>query len=408
METDQSYDRQQLEQLRDHYREQLLENILPFWLNHALDEDFGGFLTSLDRDGTVVDTDKSVWAQGRFTWMLGKLYNSIESPDTQWLDTAKSGAKFLLDHCFDSSDGRMWFHVTQKGIPIRKRRYAFTESFAAIAFGELALATGEQRYRTAAENAFRQFVDHNLAEQESPKFTGNRPVRSIGFPMILIVTAQQLRNSIELESANHWIDFSIDLIRRYHMKPEKRCVFEMVGHDGQILDHFDGRTLNPGHAIEAAWFLMAEGVERNDSPLIETGCEILDWMWEWGWDQEYGGILYFVSSDNKPIQEYWQDMKFWWPHNETIIATLLAYLLTDNPKYAKWHGQVHQWSLDKFADETFGEWFGYLRRDGSISNTLKGNLWKGPFHLPRMQFVCWQIVENHLKNQALFAPVSRT
>ena len=168
---------------------------------------------------------------------------------------------------------------------------------------------------------------------------------------------------------------------------------ETVGHNGEIVDHFDGRTLNPGHAIEGAWFIMHEGKLRQDTALIETGLSMLDWMWQRGWDPQYGGLLYFVDVNGTPVQEYWHDMKFWWPHNEAIIATLLAYQLTGDPKYADWHTQVHEWSYKHFVDREQGEWYGYLHRDGRISVPLKGNLWKGPFHMPRMQLVCWQILE---------------
>ena len=171
---------------------------------------------------------------------------------------------------------------------------------------------------------------------------------------------------------------------------------ETVGVDGGIVDHFDGRTLNPGHAIEGAWFIMHEGHRRGDSQLIEMGCTMLDWMWDRGWDDEHGGILYFRDVYGKPVQEYWQDMKFWWPHNETIIATLSAYLLTGNEKYARWHDRIHAWAYGHFPDPEHGEWFGYLHRDGRISVPLKGNLWKGPFHLPRMELVCWQMLENQI------------
>jgi N-acylglucosamine 2-epimerase len=218
-------------------------------------------------------------------------------------------------------------------------------------------------------------------------------MKGLGFPMITINLAQELRESIGLEIADESIDCSIDEIRRDFLKPEIECVMETVGAGGQILDHFDGRMLNPGHAIEGAWFILWEGRHRGDQQLIETGCQMLDWMWKRGWDDQYGGMLYFRDVDGKPVQEYWHDMKFWWPHNETIIATLLAYSLTGDEKYARWHQQAHDWSYAHFPDREHGEWFGYLHRDGRISVPLKGNLWKGPFHLPRMQLVCWRILE---------------
>ncbi len=374
------------------YRDGLLGDTLPFWINHCVDRQRGGFMMSLDRDGTVIDSDKGVWQQGRFTWLLGKLYNTVEQRD-EWLELAIHGGRFLDEHCFDRTDGRMWFHLTREGQPIRKRRYAFSESFAAIAYGELAKATGDSQYIEKAIRSFDRFIDHNIHPQSvEAKFTNTRPMRGIGFPMIAIATAQELRDSIGLESANEWIDRSIEKIRRFHLKDDIECVMETVGTNGEILDHFDGRTLNPGHAIEGAWFIMLEGRIRGDQELIRTGLKMLDWMWERGWDQEFGGMLYFVDVYGRPVSEYWHDMKFWWPQNETIIATLLAYELTGEAKYADWHALAHDWAYNHFPDHDHGEWYGYLHRDGSVSSRLKGNLWKGPFHLPRMQLVCWKLL----------------
>ncbi|MGI9457118.1 MAG: AGE family epimerase/isomerase, partial [Aeoliella sp.] len=353
-----------------------------------------GFTMALDRDGTLLDTDKGVWQQCRFTWLLGELYNNVERRD-EWLELAQHGADFIDRHCFDPADGRMWFHVTRDGRPIRKRRYAFSESFAAIAYGELAQALGSEEYAEKARLTFRRFIDHNLDPQGvEPKFTDVRPARGIGFPMITINTAQQLRDSIGLTDADEWIDRSIDDIRRLHLKQDIECVMETVGPLGEIIDHFDGRTLNPGHAIEGAWFIMHEGQHRDDQGLIDLGRQMLDWMWARGWDKEYGGLLYFTDVYRLPVQEYWHDMKFWWPHNEAIIATLMAHLLTGEDRYAQWHQQIHNWSYEHFPDREQGEWYGYLHRDGRVSVPLKGNLWKGPFHLPRMQLVCWKLLES--------------
>ena len=374
------------------YQDGLLKDTLPFWLKHSIDRKHGGFMTSLDRDGALIDTDKGVWQQGRFTWLLGELYNNVE-PQEEWLALAKHGAEFLDRYCFDPSDGRMWFHLTREGKPIRKRRYAFSESFAAIAYGELAKATGEGEYAEKASVAFKRFVDHSLKPQGvEPKFTEVRPTKGLAFPMITIATAQELRDSIGLSDANEWIDRSIETIRSDHLNFELQCVLETVGPNGEFIDHFDGRTLNPGHAMEGAWFIMLEGKIRGDDELVKTGLQMLDWSWERGWDEEYGGILYFVDAKGWPVQEYWHDMKFWWPQNEAIIATLMACLLTGDPKYESMHREIHDWAYKHFPDPEHGEWFGYLHRDGRRSSTLKGNLWKGAFHLPRMQLTCWKLL----------------
>jgi len=388
---------EQKQQLLTTYRDGLLNDTVPFWFPRSVDREHGGFLHCLDRDGSLVDTDKSVWVQGRMSWMLLTMYNGFDRRP-EWLEWARGGLEFIERHCFDT-DGRMFFHVTREGQPIRKRRYAYSESFAAIAHAAHARATGSDRSAARARELFDQFTRWNFTlGLMPPKFTDTRPMIGMGPRMITIVTAQELRANLgEDPVLTGWIDRCIEEIRRWFLKPEIRCVMESVGPDGEILDHFDGRTLNPGHAIEGAWFIMQEGRHRNDAGLVRLGCDMLDWMWERGWDREYGGIFYFRDVYGKPVQEYWHDMKFWWPHDETIIATLMAWLLTGEEKYERMHRQVHDWSHQHFADPEHGEWYGYLHRDGRVSTSLKGNLWKSFFHHPRMQWTCWQLLEEDLK-----------
>lgn len=374
------------------YRNDLLNNILPFWLNNSIDHEDGGFMFCLDRKGNVIDTDKGVWQTGRFTWLLATLYNEVEKK-TEWLEAAKHGITFLEKHCFDS-DGQMFFIVDKKGNPIRKRRYVFSESFAAIAFAAYYKATGLQEYADRADELFNQFIQYNSTpDMLTPKYTEHRKMKGMGIPMIGIVTAQELRKNLEDDSYTKLIDQWINEIKYDFLHHEFKAVMETVGPNGEFIDHFDGRTLNPGHAIEGAWFILQEAKNRNnDKELIVLGTTMLDWMWEIGWDKTHGGILYFRDVKGLPVQEYWHDMKFWWPQNEAIIATLLAYQLTGNEKYAHWHQLVHNWAFSHFPDKEFGEWFGYLHRDGSISSDLKGNIWKGPFHIPRMLLNCWKII----------------
>jgi N-acylglucosamine 2-epimerase len=395
-----------LKTLRKTYRDGLLQDVLPFWINYGIDHELGGFFTCLDRDGSLVDTDKSVWAQGRFSWLLAKVYNTVEKR-ADWLDLARHGIAFLEKYGFDSSgDGRMFFHVARNGQPVRKRRYNFSESFTAIAYGEFAQATGDEKYRSKAIELFEEFVAYNNTPGLfQPKFSTLRQTQSLAVRIITIATAQELRNSVAYELANDWIDRTVEEIQMFFAKSEQQAVLETVGPKGEIYDHFDGRLLNPGHAIEGAWFILRESKYRgDDDQMIDLGLKMLDWMWERGWDEEYGGIFYFRDLHGLPVQEYWHDMKFWWPQVETIIATMLAYQLTGKQKYAEWHEKVHKWTYAHFPDPEFGEWFGYLHRDGTLSLPLKGSLWKGPFHIPRMQLICWRLVEEMIQNQLTVDP----
>lgn len=391
-----AYGKQDLIALRDFYRHQLLDDTVPFWFPRSFDKEYGGFLLIRDRDGSLIDDDKAVWIQGRATWLLSTLYNTIEKKP-EWLEGAKLGYDFLNQHCFDS-DGRMFFHVTREGKPIRKRRYFFSETFYVIAAAAYAKASEDTEAAEKARKVFGDCLAYATGEKKlPPKFTDTRPAKGIGVPMIMLNTAQQLRETIGDDRCDEYINKWIAEIESDFVKDDIRCVMEQVAPDGSIIDHIDGRTLNPGHAIEGAWFILHEAKYRNNDPhLIELGCKMLNYMWERGWDKKYGGILYFRDVYNKPVQEYWHDMKFWWPHNETIIATLLAYLMTGNDKYATWHKMVHDYAYRHFHDKQYGEWFGYLHRDGRLSQTAKGNLFKGPFHLPRQEWYCWRILNEYL------------
>lgn len=393
------YSLAELKSLRSFYEKQLLEDTVPFWFPGSVDEEFGGYLLMRDKDRSLIDDDKAVWIQGRAAWLLATLYNTIE-PKGEWLEASRSGIDFLNKHCFDT-DGQMFFHVTREGKPIRKRRYYFSETFAVIANAAYAKASGDEAAADKARELFGKCIAYATTAGLLPaKFTGTRPSKGIGVPMIMMNTAQQLRETIGDPRCDEWIDQWIAEIERDFIKDDIRCVMEQVAPDGSVIDHIDGRTLNPGHAIEGAWFILHEAKHRNnDQHLIQLGCKMLDYMWERGWDKEHGGILYYRDVYDKPVQEYWQDMKFWWPHNEVIIATLLAYLMTGNEKYAEWHKLVHEYAYSHFHDKENGEWFGYLHRDGSIAQTAKGNLFKGPFHLPRQEWYCRQILNDYLRGE---------
>ncbi len=385
---------ERIEELIAVYRDGLLEDTLPFWMRHCVDREQGGFFFCLDRDGRVVDTDKGMWQHGRFTWLLSTLYNSVE-PREEWLELARHGVDFLRRHGF-GSDGRMYFQVTREGAPLRKRRYVFTEAFAAIALAAFARASDDAWAADEARRLFREVLRHGTTPGLIPPKVDprTRPCKGIGFPMIVLATAQVMRDDLRDPLANEWVDRTIDEIRRDFVKPDLEVVMETVGPNGELIDHFDGRTLNPGHALEAAWFILAEARHRGgDADLERLGSSMVAWMWRRGWDEEYGGLFYFRDLHGGPVQEYWHDMKFWWPHNEAVLATLMAHRATGEAKYADWHRKVHDWSHRWFADPEHGEWFGYLHRDGRRSVTLKGNLWKGPFHLPRMQLLAWKTLE---------------
>jgi N-acylglucosamine 2-epimerase len=379
------------------YKSDLLQNIMPFWMKNGWDRANGGVYTCVDRDGSLMDSTKSVWFQGRFAFVCSYAYNNVEHNE-EWLKAAKSTIDFIEAHCFNK-DGHMFFSVTKEGRPLRKRRYVFSETFAAIAMSEYALATGDKVY---AEKALKVFKD-TLRFLNTPgfleaKFTDEVNLQSHSIVMILINVGSRLRTVVDDPTITMQIDESIEKLRKYFMHPEFKALLESVGPNGEFVDTNMTRTINPGHCIETSWFLMEESRNRGwDKAMLDTALTIFNWSWDWGWDKQYGGIINFRDCKNLPPQDYSQDMKFWWPQCEAIIASLYAYLATGDDEYLYRHQKISEWTYAHFPDTQYGEWYGYLHRDGTVAQAAKGNLYKGPFHIPRMMTKCHTLCEDILK-----------
>lgn len=389
--------RKYIETWAEKYKSDLTENIMPFWLEHGLDRKNGGVYTCLDRDGSLMDPTKSVWFQGRFAFICSFAYNNVEKRP-EWLEAARLTLDFIEAHCFDN-DGHMYFSVTAEGRPLRQRRYVFSETFAAIAMAEYSLATGDRHW---AERALKVFDDTqrflSTPGYLAPKFEESVQLQSHSIIMILINVGSCLRKVIDDPKLTQQIDDSIARLKKYFIHPEFKCLLETVGMNGEFIDTNLTRTINPGHCIETSWFIMEEAKLRNwDKEMLDMALEIFDWSWDWGWDKQYGGIINFRDCRNLPPQDYSQDMKFWWPQCETIIASLYAYLATGDEKYLYHHERISEWTYAHFPDADKGEWYGYLHRDGTVAQPAKGNLYKGPFHIPRMMIkgymLCKEILE---------------
>lgn len=396
--------REYLEGLRAKYHRDLTADVLPFWLRHGLDPVHGGVYTCVTRDGSLMDSTKSVWFQGRCGYVFSAAYLTVEQRP-EYLEMAKSCLDFIEAHCIDREDGRMYFEVAADGTPLRKRRYVFSECFAAIAMAEFSRASGDVSYAVKAMDMFEAILRFISDPELTPsKYLPAASGRGHSITMILINTAAVLRRAIASPLLDERIERSIEELQLF-IKPEFKALLETVGPNGEFIDTINGRTINPGHCIETAWFLLEEARHRKHTgnpgagPLKEQALTIFDWSWGWGWDEQYGGLINFRDCRHFPPQDYSQDMKFWWPQTEGMIASLYAYMATGDERYIERHKQVHDWAYAHMADPEYGEWYGYLHRDGTVAQDAKGNIFKGPFHIPRMLIKSIELIDDLLAGE---------
>jgi N-acylglucosamine 2-epimerase len=380
--------------LAQQYKSALLKDVIPFWERHSIDHVHGGYLTCLERDGSIFDTDKFIWLQARQIWTFAMLYNQVEARPG-WLEIARHGVIFLRQHGMDKN-GNWYFSLDQAGNPLVQPYNIFSDCFAAMAFAQYALGSGEN---WAADLAKRTF-DNILEREANPKgifnkaVSGTRPLKGFALPMILCNLTLEMENLLPPEIVETQIDRATHEIMEVFLEPGSLLISESVAPTGERVDSFEGRLLNPGHAIEAMWFLMEVGQRRGNQHLIQKAVDVTLATLEFGWDPDFGGIFYFMDRLGRPPQQLEWDQKLWWVHLETLVALAMGYKLTGRAKCWDWYQRVHDYAWAHFPDPAYGEWYGYLNRRGEVLLSLKGGKWKGCFHVPRALFRGWQIFES--------------
>lgn len=375
------------------YRAALLDDVLPFWDRHSPDPVGGGFFTCLDRTGAVYDTDKFVWLQGRQTWLYAMLYNDLERREA-WLETSRRGVTFLRAHGMENS-GSFYFALARDGTPLVQPASIFSDCFAAMGFSQYARASGDEGSRLLALSTF----ENVLRRRNDPKgkyskaVPGTRPMRSFSLPMILLNLTLELEWILGPERTGALLEELLDEVFRYFHDRERDLFFESVAPDGSHPDTFDGRLINPGHGIEATWFIMEAARKLGRSDIVDSALRVLFATLSLGWDERDQGIFYFLDALGKPQQQLEWDQKLWWVHCEALVALAMAWNTTRSEESERWFQRVHDYTWSRFPDPEYGEWFGYLNRKGEVLLPLKGGKWKGCFHVPRSLYRVWRIFE---------------
>lgn len=431
-------DRERAASFVEAYGSELRASVLPFWLAHAPDREFGGHYSCLDRSGGVFDSDKFLWMQTRYLWTASHLVRhaaaaGLDSATVKALkQEARSAARFLSDHGRDSS-GAWYFSVRRDGKPAIAPYNVFTDCFACMAFAEYANLEGEESGDAAdvATETWRNVVKR--LGSRTPKgayqkqMAAARAFRPLNASMIRLNLAQVLLDSpvaqqigvAELSSAGA---DAVRALLAYHIDFQNEVVRERVAMHPGDEDSMEGRLLNPGHSAETISFALrflqtcpdevctaingdyraARTVDRLlGAAQTFTAADIahaltvpLLWTLRRGWDERYGGIFYYLDVSDRPPDKLEWMMKLWWVHAESALAALRAFTATGSDLFLEHFDRIHTYAFSHFPDGDNGEWYGYLDRAGAVTSEAKGGKWKGMFHLPRALFEIESILKN--------------
>lgn len=403
------------------YRKELNNSILPFWLDHAPDRQNGGHFTCIDRDGSIYDTDKYLWMQSRLVWTTSKLAGDATHRivEKRFRDTlaaeALRGAEFLLRYGRDDS-GKWYFSLRRDGRPATAPYNIFTDCFACMALSEYGTLSGSKdATQVAVEtwNSIQRRLESGPKGKWEKRLPTARAFMPLNVPMIQLNLAIALLSTptgdaIGSDTLLTVGAAAIHRILELHFDPNRRVLRERVPYEVRDADSMEGRLFTPGHALETIGFLLqflenpeaATAIERNNDGLnsaVEsirsTATDLAAAVLERSWDTEYNGLFYFLDLDDRPPVKLEWSMKLWWVHVESALTALRAYLQTGDQRMKEWYLRIHDYMVSHFPDPDHGEWFGYLNRDGTPSNYLKGGPWKGMFHLPRGLYEMAQLLQ---------------
>jgi len=373
-----------------------LSQVLSFWADKGFDEKHGGFYTYLDEDGNRFSEVKSVWAQGRAMYIYAKAYSDVEANE-QWLMMAEETFVFLQKHGFDS-DRKMYFSLTGDGRPIRRRRYWFSDAFMALGACMLYNVTKRDEYLRQMRESYNRITAFYFGREMTPPKYERETInaKSLADSMILLNLIQHIVQADPIHAGVYENDRKkVRANITDHVHQGKHVFLENVSNDPHPLTGPMGRLVNPGHSLEAAWFLMDEYNETDDTQWLNLALDTTKGAFAAGWDETYGGLFYFADIENNPLEQLEWDMKLWWPHTEATIACLKAYEHTGDETWYQDYRMVLAYLKKHFVTDK--EWWGYLHRDNTLSHPLKGNLFKGPFHVPRMLLINRKIIRSLLK-----------
>ena len=380
------------------YRTVLFEDVIPFWLRHAIDAN-GGINTCITDAGEIVSRDRWSWSQWRALWVFSKLCNRFECRP-EWRATAEGIYRFVTG-AGPLENGHWPLLLDGVGRVLRGYESVYADGFAIYGLAEWFRLTGDTYARDLALATF-------AATEES--LNGDRPPPSWPYPIPAGQTAHGLSMLFSLAYHELAQVTGDDRVRqaadRHHRRvmtlfyrPDRDLVLERLDTNGNEIAPPEGTVVLPGHAIESLWMQMHIARDHGDQATLEQAARLIQRHLDLGWDEMFGGLRLAVDADGRPDVDWpYHDSKLWWPHTEALYATLLAHDTTREDRYLEWHERIREYSFAHYPVPDHGEWTQKLDRQARPLTDVVALPVKDPFHLPRALIYCIDVLERWLSS----------
>ena len=377
----------QATQLKQEIVQDLTENILPFWANHAPDPS-GGFYGTLNFDGTPkAGAMKGGILNARLVWTFSTAYRMLKNE--QYLTLANRAQRYFIDHFIDKEYGGSFYTLNADGSPLDSHKDTYQNAFAIYGLSEHYRATGNKESLDAAIAIYNKLVEHAYDPVNGgfiESFTREWQMINVESPKTMNTNLHVLEALTNLYRV--WKDDGLKKQLREEIDVMSHKVLNQNTWHEQLfftMDWTNQKEIDSyGHDIEFSWLLVEAAEVLGDEEILKDtkriAINLVDVQLEQGL-AETGGMRYEKDGDKlNPNRE-------WWPQAETVLGCLNAWQISGDPKYLDVAASEWEWIKTNMIDRQYGEWYSNVKPDGTAQkNRIKADQWRCPYHNSRMGF----------------------
>ncbi len=384
-----------LTSLRAELKEELVDRILPYWMERTVDQRNGGFVGLVHEDGTVSsDAPKGSILNARILWTFSAAYAALGGDDL--LATARRAAEYFSAHFIDAQHGGVFWSVDATGAPDDDRKHVYAQAFAMYALAEYHRATGDDASLQSAMAIF-ELVERNAYDHE---FGGYEEAFSRGWFVLddSRLGADDVDAPKSMNTHLHLLEAYTTLLRVWPNELLRKRLTDLVdiftniivGKGAEHAQLFFESDWTPvehivsyGHDIETSWLVLDAADALGDAALRERAKEmslrLAAAVLDVGFDEERGGL--FNGSDARGMLD---TDKEWWPQAEAIVGFVNAFIESGYEEYLDAAQETWSFVRRYVRDLDGGEWHRRVSQSGEVRlGHEKVGPWKCPYHNAR-------------------------